>query len=297
MFTIGCDPEFPLSKNKQWVSAIPLVKGTKKKPWPLPRGGKVMRDNVAIEFGVEPAKTKGELIQRIGEALVDMKACLPKDVEINLVPSATFPREELKHPEARAFGCEPDLNAWTGKINGESTRTAPRCFRSFGGHVHIGYLERSGNEFLLDPVGKQYTARMCDVYHGIVFTTLDNSPEAVERRNLYGKPGCYRETDYGIEYRVLSNYWCKSPKLVKLVYDLTHDVLTQMRERKHMAIIEDIGEQAIQDIIMNGDKQEALDVINGYLSYKMSNWSLESYMRCWYQNESFNFKDEWKDMA
>ena len=56
-FSIGCDPEFFLLKNKQPHSAIDLVGGTKEKPKPLPKGKgfSVQEDNVSVEFNIPPA--------------------------------------------------------------------------------------------------------------------------------------------------------------------------------------------------------------------------------------------------
>lgn len=286
-FTIGCDPEFPLTKKGVYISAIPLVKGTKKKPEPLENGGFVMRDNVAIEFGVPPAKSKLEFMFRISDALSDLEKCLPEDVQINVIPSAHFHRDELKHPEAREFGCDPDYNAWTGEQNTEATRTAPRNFRSFGGHVHIG------SSLFTELPDKQLGVKLCDVFHGIICTTLDNGPAAIARRNLYGKPGCYRPTDYGFEYRTLSNFWCKSPSLVSLIYELSADVVRAKAEKRGYDIIDSIGAESIQKIILEGDADAALDIINGYLVKQMSNKSVTSFSNVWQRKDEMIFKDEW----
>jgi len=43
-----------------------------------------------------------------------------------------------------------------------------------------------------------------DVYVGLKCVALDNQPI---RRTKYGHAGRYRPTDYGIEWRTLSNFW------------------------------------------------------------------------------------------
>ena len=45
--------------------------------------------------------------------------------------------------------------------------------------------------------------------------------DGAKRRELYGKAGAYRVKPYGVEYRVLSNFWLKSPALMQWVYDNT----------------------------------------------------------------------------
>lgn len=45
-----------------------------------------------------------------------------------------------------------------------------------------------------------------DLYLGVPSVLID--PDT-RRRSLYGKAGCFRLTDYGVEYRVLSGYFIK----------------------------------------------------------------------------------------
>ena len=40
----------------------------------------------------------------------------------------------------------------------------------------------------------------------------------VERRNLYGKAGCFRLQKYGFEYRTLSSYWLDNPSRLKFIW-------------------------------------------------------------------------------
>ena len=68
-FTIGCDPEFFLTDALGgFISAIDLVGGTKHDPRPLHdlgEGFNVQEDNVAVEFGVPPAKNQDEWIANV----------------------------------------------------------------------------------------------------------------------------------------------------------------------------------------------------------------------------------------
>lgn len=257
-YTIGCDPEYFLRKRGLFVSGIPFCEGTKDEPLPLPNGGFVMRDNVAVEFGITPAKTVNEWVNNINVTLEDMKNYLPDDLELVAVPSAHFPRKELQHEEAKEFGCEPDFNAWSGDQNIPPDGCATSTFRSCGGHIHVGYLENSGNEFLLDKYGKLRVIRTMDCFHGMISTILDNSPEAIARRNLYGKAGCFRPTEYGVEYRTLSNFWCGTDSLKKLMYYLTADVLDCVRANDDEYIVELCqGPDRIQATINTGDVRAA----------------------------------------
>lgn len=268
-FTIGCDPEMFLREKEtgRFRSAIPYVKGTKHAPQPLPCGGNVQFDNVAIEFGTVPAETPEQFVASIKGVLHDLKEVVPEDCELADVPSACFPEEELEHPEACRFGCDPDFDAW------EMAQNEPPCpsdptFRSCGGHIHVGMKE--GYEFLDDFPGKAATIRMMDAFHGVIATILDNSEEAIRRRELYGKAGCHRVTDYGVEYRTLSNFWIKSPNLAMLMYYLTQDVLEVVKAGVDEALIEDIGADEIQNIINEGKVEEAKKVLDVHLMPHLS---------------------------
>jgi hypothetical protein len=293
-FTIGTDPEMFASKGKRWVSAIPLIKGTKENPDPLPNGGTVSHDNVAVEFTIEPAQSKKEFVQNIGDALQDVKDFLPKEVSLNIVPSAVFGRRELKHKKAKQFGCSPDYNAYTRQKNIVPQGAEKRKLRTCGGHIHVGFVEGTENKVLQIPIGKAHLIKMMDLFHGIFSTVLDFSPEAVKRRTLYGKPGCYRDTDYGVEYRTLSNYWLKSPQLVKLIYHLTDDVLKLIREKKSLILLTDVDNEETQDIISKGDVSRALKLIRSKLLEHVSNETKVLFDICFFGVEDYDFEKEWE---
>lgn len=269
-FSIGCDPEFFLQKDGRFVSAIPFVEGTKDEPFPLPNGGFVMRDNVAVEFGIPPAVTATMWVNTINKTLEDLITFLPEGLNIVAVPSTNFPRNELRHPEAKEFGCDPDFNAWSGQQNIPPEGCETSTFRSCGGHIHVGFIKRSGNDFLVDDYGKLRTIRMMDCFHGMFSTIMDNSEAAIARRKLYGKAGCYRPTDYGVEYRTLSNYWCRNDSLKRLMYYLTGDVLDAVRNNDDDYIVELLaGPEEIQRTINEGDDERAhinLSLLGEHLS-------------------------------
>lgn len=266
-FTIGCDPEFFLKERKsgKLISAIPFVTGTKECPMPLPKGGNIQRDNVAVEIATDPASSIDQFVANIKNTLSEAVKTLPKDTEIVALPSACFDKEQLVDPEAQRFGCDPDYNAWTMYEN-EKPCAADETFRSCGAHIHVGTTGNDENKFLLDIEGKIATVKIMDCIHGIISTVLDSGKEAVDRRQLYGKPGAHRvKWEYGVEYRVLSNYWLKSPVTVMLMYSLTKDVLDIVREGKADALIEAMGEHEVQNTIMSGDSQAAMKMIENYV--------------------------------
>ena len=295
MYTIGTDIEVFLQKDGEFISAIPYTEGTKNKPVPLPSEGFVSYDNVALEFGVPPATNGPGLVNYIGATLKDLYDYLPEGIEMAFVPSADFPVTELEHEEAKRFGCSPDFNAWTNEVNKiDSCEAAVSVFRTCGAHVHVRDTENSEYPFLSTRTGKQHMCMAMDIMLGIPCTLLDNSPAAINRRQLYGKAGCYRETPGGMEYRSLSNFWCQSPSLVQLIVGLTEDALRLVKEDKLGHLIGLLGgPQRIQELINEGNEFLACDLVASTIMDYMSPETAELFMLCASNQEIVNIKKEW----
>jgi hypothetical protein len=115
-----------------------------------------------------------------------------------------FPDDQLTSPLAHIFGCEPDFDAWENKENYKPEPPHPNM-RSAGGHVHIETKE--------EPLS---VIRKMDLFLGVPSVLMDTGED---RKKLYGKAGAHRVKSYGVEYRVLSNFWIFEPRLIKWVWD------------------------------------------------------------------------------
>jgi len=247
-FSIGTDPEFFLKKNGKYISAIPIIPGTKEAPHILADGAGLQWDNVAMEFASVPASDANSFVSSIRGTLSNIKAYLTDGITIDCSASADFPPEEINCDEAKQFGCSPDYNAWELVVNNPPEPKTP-TFRSCGGHVHVGYTEGSPFTFLLEPMGKVDVVKAMDIILGFTSLILDNNLASIERRSLYGKAGAHRPTEYGCEYRTLSNYWLKSPLLVALTHSLVQDALLLVKSGKLGETIATFGEDFIKDSI------------------------------------------------
>jgi len=295
-FTIGCDPEFFLRERKsgKLISAIPHINGTKQEPHRLPLGGNIQRDNVAVEVATDPADSQQKFVDSISNTLKEAIKLLPENTEIVALPSACFDQDQLDHPEALAFGCEPDYCAWDVKVN-EKPYANDITFRSCGAHIHVGTDGSDGNEFLLDFEGKIATVRVMDCVLGIASTILDSGKDAIDRRQLYGKPGAHRPKDYGVEYRVLSNFWLKSPVTVMMIYHMTKDCLDIVRAGESEALVESVGENEVRTTISTGDQERASKIMERYVIPKLSEDSMHYFNEALskIQNNDMHFHKEW----
>lgn len=200
--TIGADPELFIinEKTKKVVSAVGLIPGEKGNPWrseDMPEGFGLETDNILAEFNIPPVKDGINFVNNI----VYMQEYIDKfvksknpDLGIKCAASQTVPTSELQSDQAKLFGCDVDYNAYTMKANPKPKGTATNL-RSAGFHIHVGYENPNVDTSLA-------LVKYMDAFLGLPSVIKDKDKK---RRSLYGKAGCFRLTDYGVEYRVLSS--------------------------------------------------------------------------------------------
>lgn len=254
-YTVGADPEIFVTKNGVLSSAYGLVDGTKERPTKVEQGA-VQVDGMALEFNIDPATNKKEFGQNIAAVMEQLKQMVP---EYELLPAASvhFDKNYLdsQPEEAKELGCNPDYNAYTGKEN--PAPNADTTLRTAAGHVHIGWTEGQ-NEF--DPDHMDHcimVVKELDISLGLMSVIIDKDKE---RRELYGKAGAFRPKSYGVEYRVLSNFWLKDKNLIDWVYDQVNEVMSRLCEGNTLS--EKYGE-AVQKIIDTGDVSGAYELVFG----------------------------------
>lgn len=243
---IGCDPEvFIRNPNDQsFVTAHNLIPGTKQAPHFVDNGA-VQVDGCALEFNTNPASTGEEFVFNVRSVYEQLVAMVPG---YNVVsdPVAEFDPTYFKDfvpKEAKELGCEPDFNGWTSHPNKRPLGDRP--FRTAAGHIHIGWDKD------LEPFDAAHYALCCrmakqlDYYIGV--NTLLWDPDN-RRRSMYGLAGSFRPKPYGLEYRVPSNAWLKSPLLMRWIYDAS---VRAVRDYGAGKILEDKYGDAARTIIDN----------------------------------------------
>lgn len=103
--------------------------------------------------------------------------------------------------------CDPDYCVYTNAKN-EVSKAAKTNLRSAGFHIHVGYPENNIDTSLL-------MLRYIDAFVGLPSILYDTD---AERRNLYGKAGCFRLQKYGFEYRTLSSFWISNPSRLRFIW-------------------------------------------------------------------------------
>jgi len=111
-FTIGADPElFLKDATGKFISSIDLIGGSKAYPRPIDKGCAVQEDNVSVEFNIPPCENELDFVNSLNYTLEYLKDFAKHSgLELAIVPSAEFSDDQLEHPRAQEFGCEPDYN-------------------------------------------------------------------------------------------------------------------------------------------------------------------------------------------
>ena len=260
---IGADPELFIQKDGKFVSAHGIIPGTKEKPYPVERGA-VQVDGMALEFNIDPAIQFQEFEHNINTVLYALRAMVPSEYEFVVSPTADFDPEYMASlpKEAVELGCDPDYNAWTGQVNDRPEQHS--VMRTAAGHVHIGWTKDAdphddGHFTLCTEVSQEMDALI-----GIHSVLTDRDQK---RRQMYGQAGAFRPKSYGVEYRVLSNYWIASPKEMEMVWHLSHLAIHNVIEEKSIIPAIKGGGFDIQKIINDGEIGRALAIRGEYHVY------------------------------
>ena len=253
---LGADPEvFLQDKNNKFLSVIGKIGAGKFDPLQIPdmpKGFTLQEDNVALEFGIPPAASADEFVHHIQAVLEKGLSKLP-GLSFSKLSCTVFPEDQMQHPLAHTFGCEPDFNAWTGLENPKPKPPHP-FMRSAGGHVHI--------ETDLDP---KLVGRACDLHMGVPAVLMD---DGADRKKLYGKAGAIRFKPYGVEYRTLSNFWIFNPDLIRWIWKSADRALFGLKNHPDEAIntLVKYGDD-IQGCINNNDVKLAKQLAKEFHLY------------------------------
>ena len=225
MKSFGSDPEFMIQKGGSVVSAIGVISGSKKNRIHA-SGHEFFYDNVLAECAIKPGKTRSQVMKNFKQCF-KLFADMADPFKIAVQSSHDFKKSELKSPEAKEVGCDPDWCAYIVKQMPQPEEDIKKgTLRTCGGHIHVG--DKSLLQDNADPYRFVYLA---DLLLAIPSLWLDKDTTSIVRRKMYGQAGRYRTKEkYGLEYRTLSNFWLKSPQLVGWVYDVCEWIIGAIKD-------------------------------------------------------------------
>lgn len=248
--TLGCDPELFLEDDTEIVSAIGLIQGTKQEPHPISdEGHSIQIDNIAMEFNIPPSNNLKDFTNHINFVKEHLEIVAKSNgLKISKKASGEINPKYLDHPIAQMFGCDPDFNVYEKSVNEPPDQdTNLRCV---GGHVHIGYP--NPEQEISEKIVQAF-----DMFVTLPSLLLDNDER---RRELYGKAGCFRFKEFGVECRQLSNFWIHDDKFIDFVYNNTINAVNMVLDEKIDSYIEEFSKE-VQETIDSNDRKKAEKLI------------------------------------
>lgn len=204
-FKFGCDPEL-FVLNAEGVAVSPdFIPGTKDEPYKVDCGA-VQRDGMAAEFNIDPVTTFDDWNKNIKTVLAGLEKFLPAGHALVPKPAVVFDAAifDAAPDVGKELGCQPDFNAWTGEINPPPNDPENPYLRTASGHLHVGWTEDADLSDVQHILNCRDLVKQMDWFLGGWSVQKDSDPT---RRRLYGRAGACRYKPYGVEYRVLSNFW------------------------------------------------------------------------------------------
>ncbi len=262
IYTIGTDPEFMISYKGEIKSSIPFMRGDKNNKEDLGNGMFAYSDNVNIELNVPPTKSPDEFVGVLGDLFSNLRNKHP-EFSVTTTASHNFSKKECEQQGAAEFGCNPEYCAYL--IDMVQPPEGGKTFRSAGGHIHLGnktFNQDEKNGYLLDMDDKIQAIRLMDIYVGIPLVLMDNDPTSLARKELYGKAGRFRPTEYGVEYRTPSPYWLTNPRLASITAQLTFLVMEIGDNKQGDEVLNSFNMDDVKNAIDNHDKKLAKEIFD-----------------------------------
>lgn len=253
---IGSDIELFVQdrKTREIISAEGFIRGTKDFPYKFDKSNRFFAtslDNVLAEFNIPPTNKMELFLEYIRKSRGYIDKILPKRYCTVAQPAALLDEKWLQTKAAKEFGCEADFNVWLGEKNEKPE--ASGNLRSAGFHLHVSYDNHSEKV-------SEMIVKALDLHVAVpsVLQEPDN-----KRKQLYGKAGAFRfKEEYGVEYRVPSNYLLQEERLIAWVFGATIKALDFVNDGRIDEI--DSSAELIQAAINTNDKVLAQNLINQF---------------------------------
>jgi Phage phiEco32-like COOH.NH2 ligase-type 2 len=251
--TFGSDPEFFFKKDGVIIPSTMILNHTTTEI----SEGSVVPDGFQGELNPDSSYCRALAGRSVGQAVVDAYNFAKKAGAELCFDVATIIEEPVWKKSDRSlkrYGCNPTENVHESRFK-RVTGMRER-FRACGGHIHIGGIapKEKNNE---DTVVKLVT--LMDIIAGNTCVLIDRDENNARRRKNYGRAGEYRLKKYGLEYRVLSNFWLKHYVLWSMVSGLVANAVGIYRKGLADELIGKFNLTKVRKAINNNDKDLAYE--------------------------------------
>jgi hypothetical protein len=274
----GYDPEQHLFDNEvgKIVSSILVLRQDKLDKIELGDGFSMYSDNMLTECASPPCRSTSDATCQLRTVFLRMQERLGSRYELVPQASHVYTQDQLvkvenpnvTNPETGkphvmdpfAFGCDPNFDAYTERER--KVKSPSDGLRTGSFHIHIG--DRNIGNDPLSPLhgmrNKTNAIKMMDIFVGCASIIMDKDPTSPTRRQLYGRAGEFRPTDYGIEYRVLGNWFLRSPETVQTILDVAEHAMSVVWSGHAMDYLSTIHPLIVQHAI-NSNKPDVARMV------------------------------------
>lgn len=263
--TIGTDPEFcGINKDTgKIVSVIDKIPGTKRDEYSIGNGCTIQVDNVNCEFTIPPTTNLDDFLYYINYCVEKANTMLAAhNIVLGTMSSNSYDIEEIKHPVAKKFGCEPSFDAFYQSI-AEVGKPKDKCLRSAGFHLHVGFKNMENPVVSLQSEDIFNLVFCCDLFLGLPSIFIDQD---TERRNLYGSPSNFRyksiEDIHVIEYRSLGGNLLYNDITISYCWDQLQLAIDYFNNGDLYELNKDM--ESIRKAIETSDKVSGIKYIDKY---------------------------------
>lgn len=175
---------------------------------PAYHGGenRLYRDGYLVEFNPAANYCRAHVGAHMRELVQKASKIIGPKYRLAFSPTFEIDPRGLENAPAdvQFFGCEPAMDAYSGRPTHVNLDGSVHPFRYAAGHLHIS--GPSVSEILSHEATTRLAAKMCDLYVALPLLALFPSKRGFLRRKYYGKAGEYRVQTYsdtvrGFEYR------------------------------------------------------------------------------------------------
>lgn len=280
----GCDPElFVIDPHGGCIppAALRADYGMKFRGKTIVSGPdwRLIEDGAATEINIAPSDDLGQFFSRIEAAKAAAKELASGfGLFATIFPTVRF--DVSKFWEGRddtfrdcvRFGCDPDLDIYSGKYSKEvSAENVGE--RYGGGHIHMQAPESNPSLF---EENYYHITKLMDILVGNTAVALKR-PESTwiaaekSRLKFYGRPGKIRLQEYpngfkGIEYRTPSNFWITNINFASVLLTMMNVVFNLSQKPADASVIFDTtGDTIAPNNIIKFDIKSAVEVLSGCL--------------------------------
>lgn len=216
---IGTDPELFFTEDGQVYPAKMAFIGAGIEPPLMSMFGKLIVDGAAIELNPQPGTPEDLVLNMqdlLNTAVTEIESKIPQRLDIKSVLPIDLGWAQ-KDASLAEFGCDPDRSIWGRESRPDTINAATHPYRYAGFHVHVSDVGDWGDEHIM---GLDYTLGLA----GMVIAGGRDSA----RREVYGKPGVYRNQPWGLEYRTPSSELMTSPVYSEFAFQLAEMVTSNI---------------------------------------------------------------------